>query len=692
MDNIGAVPADETPMKQATDHAPSAGATVRPEDVDRALDADDVEHAIALVERAGRELFAGRLRIGLDRFEAWLERLRPYVQERPWLLYSQAWLWTTERRNELAAVALQRAARLFEARPESEERREALVLVQLARGVVAERDAKFAEAREAFAAATDLLGASAARESWIDEADEARWRERDASGAASFYLAAIPALRAAGEPVPLARCLNNLAMELLRRGEPAPARRAALQAVELKRGVDIDSSLGNSLNTLGMAEQQLGMYERARVTLSEAIALAERGGHKIIHAYALTNLAEVERDAGEIAAASALYERSLVEKQQLKDDYGLAYLLRSWSVARRRAGEVAEALGLIERAVRMREPLNDPYETAQLRVEQGLVRLARGDTDAARRSLEEAAFIAGEIDAKAISHVARVGLRALERDDAGVEEILASATRFHLEAFLRAEAVAIRDRTPRARVWILGGFRIEIGGRAVESSGWRSKRAAELLRVLVSRRNGGIARDELAETLWPGGPDATGNLNAAVNAARRGLEQVAGRGAWILREGDRYRLGNLEWVDADALVERYEAARRALAARERRAAREHLRVARDLARGEAYPDDRYAEWAAPERARLAEIAQLVRETLAAVALELGQPDEAVLAALDAIGAEPSRESAYRLLIRAHLARGDRASARRALAGCRQALKRELDIEPSRETVALVGES
>ncbi len=681
----------ETGMKDA-DELPAR--------IDAVLAENDVERAVALVEEAGRALFAGQLRsIPLERISAWLERVRPYVQDRPWLLYYQAWVWTAQRRQALAGVALARAERLFAAQPESDEQRHALALTKLARGVVAERDGNFPAARAAFAGARDLLHGEAQLEPWIDPADADRWRARDASGAASFYLEAIAAQRAAGEAASLARSLNNLALELIRRGEPTIARRAAQECVELKRAIETEASLANSLNTLGMAERLLGLYDAARTTFGECLDLAARA-HPSVHAYALTNLAEVERDAGSLDAAEDLYSRSLAEKRALKDSYGLAYGLRSWSAAKRRAGDIATARRLIDEALAARDPLVDPTETAQLRTEHGLVLLACGETAAGRTALEEARLIAEEIDVKVALALCRIALAQLDGDAPALEAALADARHYRFEPAIRADVASIVDRgsrgpdraTREVRAWILGEFRIEIGGRPVELASWRSKRAAQLVRALAAHRRA-VPRDELLEWLWPSGDGTTDKLNAAVNAARRGLEEAGGPGTWLVREGERYRIADLSWVDADELQRRYLAGRDAFRAGDRVKAREELRAAIQLAnRGEPLADDRYTEWAASERARVLELAQIVRESFAKNALELGHADEALLAAVAASSVEPSRESAHRLLIRAHLARGDRASAAKALVACRDALRRELGVAPSRETESLLREA
>lgn len=56
--------------------------------------------------------------------------------------------------------------------------------------------------------------------------------------------------------------------------------------------------------------------------------------------------------------------------------------------------------------------------------------------------------------------------------------------------------------------------------------------------------------------------------------------------------------------------------------------------------------------------------------------------EAVAAGLAAVRAEPLRESAHRVLVKAHLAAGNRGAAMRQYEQCRYVLREELDLEPS----------
>jgi DNA-binding SARP family transcriptional activator len=68
--------------------------------------------------------------------------------------------------------------------------------------------------------------------------------------------------------------------------------------------------------------------------------------------------------------------------------------------------------------------------------------------------------------------------------------------------------------------------------------------------------------------------------------------------------------------------------------------------------------------------------------LAALCAEEGDPDEAIGHAERLLRADPLREPAYRLLMRCHAARGDRASALRTFHTCASVLDRELGARPT----------
>jgi DNA-binding SARP family transcriptional activator len=70
--------------------------------------------------------------------------------------------------------------------------------------------------------------------------------------------------------------------------------------------------------------------------------------------------------------------------------------------------------------------------------------------------------------------------------------------------------------------------------------------------------------------------------------------------------------------------------------------------------------------------------------------EAGEFERAVAAGLAAVGGEPLRESAHRVLIEVHLAEGNHAEALRQYQAYRRRLREELGLSPSPAIRALVG--
>ena len=95
------------------------------------------------------------------------------------------------------------------------------------------------------------------------------------------------------------------------------------------------------------------------------------------------------------------------------------------------------------------------------------------------------------------------------------------------------------------------------------------------------------------------------------------------------------------------------------------------------------------EWVVVERERFRQLRVHALEVLGGHFAASGRFGEAVEAALTAVIADPLRESAHRLLIRVHLAEGNRDQAIRQYRVLEQTLRAELDLEPSSETTELV---
>jgi len=239
-------------------------------------------------------------------------------------------------------------------------------------------------------------------------------------------------------------------------------------------------------------------------------------------------------------------------------------------------------------------------------------------------------------------------------------------------------------------VRVLGPPRVEHDGVPTARPEWGRERVRSLLCWLVARRR--VTRTETEAALWPEFDTATagGNLRTTLGYLQRVLEpgRAAGDAPFHVRaDGDALLLAEeAVTVDAWAFERRLDEAADAEAAGAPSVALAAYETAVALWGGD-YLVDVYDDWAGPERDRLRSrfLAGAVRA--GELQLAAGEVDRALLLATRAIEIEAWSESAHRLAIAAHLARGDRASARRALDRCHRALD-DLGVPPDQLTVML----
>jgi DNA-binding SARP family transcriptional activator len=196
------------------------------------------------------------------------------------------------------------------------------------------------------------------------------------------------------------------------------------------------------------------------------------------------------------------------------------------------------------------------------------------------------------------------------------------------------------------------------------------RREERLLAFLAM--HGTSHRPYVAGTLWPNSDEsrALNSLRAAVLRVRRAAPEI------LDVDGSTLTLPESVVVDLVELIHCAELVIRHNRCDVERA--EYLLGTPELLPGW------YDDWVMFERERLHHRRIRALEVLARHQLDEGHPELAVAAARDAVSFEPLRESARRLLIRAHMASGNRALAAGVFAEYRSDLARDLGIEPSPE--------
>lgn len=225
---------------------------------------------------------------------------------------------------------------------------------------------------------------------------------------------------------------------------------------------------------------------------------------------------------------------------------------------------------------------------------------------------------------------------------------------------------------------LLGGFAVTVNGQPADLP---TRKAAALLAVLAVRPGALVSRDRLLGLLWPDSPEmqARASLRQALSQLRRVLPDQA-----LVTVGDQLRLdpgrAGSDVARLDTLL-RLDDPVQGLAATE-------------LYRGRFLADlpllgEPFEDWRRMEAERLhalllarlhAWLTRLAEAGENVAALSLGE----ALVALD-----PLAEGAHRTLMRIHQRRGTPALAERQYQRCAEALLRELDVEPTPETQALL---
>lgn len=236
------------------------------------------------------------------------------------------------------------------------------------------------------------------------------------------------------------------------------------------------------------------------------------------------------------------------------------------------------------------------------------------------------------------------------------------------------EATSVR-RSPGDPCWrmcLLGGFRLWVGAGRVQVPASPQR----ILAFLALR--GPSGRSRVAGSLWPD----TSESNALARL-RTGLWRARQAAPGVVRASrDSVGIARGVEVDVQGLV------RTARTLLDEPATADVAAVVTDCADGELLPDWN-DDWLTDDRERLRQLRLHVLESLAARLASTGGYAMAMEAALAARRGDPLRESAHRSVIRVHASEGNLVEAFHAYQECRTVLARELGIEPSEETTALV---
>ncbi|HEV7452474.1 MAG TPA: tetratricopeptide repeat protein, partial [Pseudonocardiaceae bacterium] len=404
----------------------------------------------------------------------------------------------------------------------------------------------------------------------LHAAAEGDWRQ-----AAAHYTDALRNAEASDDLLRLMWIRNSRAFHQFEMGAPRQALADAQIVLSLSERCEDPFLVAHALTTHGRACGRLGMLEEAAGNFVTAIDLFQRIGSPFL-AWPLCGLGDLHRTRGQLARARAAYEEALTLAEPCHDIFGLSSAL----IGLARISATADLEGareLADRAVELGEGLRE----VPALLTRGWVELMGGDRQGASVDADRAAVAARQrrddpglaeaitlgvlassnpaMDAtplrEAIDIWQETGCRLEEAEtrvvagrigapipgiDADLADRMLRDHGVDVESQRAAGPLGVLVRSaPAVFIQALGVFRVIRDGVPVPNTAWKSKKARDLLKILVARRRS-TPRDQLMELLWPEvDPAVAGNrLSVLLSTVRDALQpKPAGEGPLVTTGG-----------------------------------------------------------------------------------------------------------------------------------------------------------
>lgn len=529
------------------------------------------------------------------------------------------------------------------------------------------------------------------------------------AAAEAYYRLAADIARETGHARAQVAALHGLAAAVyLPRGQFDLALAADAEARRLAEALGRSDWLVYPLITTAQAYQLTGQRAQAQAALAELEALAPAGS--VVYGCYLCLRGELALDEGKLETAYDL----LVRARSIAEAGGEPWLNGAVRLGMARyhrlQGNGPDARVWADDALHFLERLGSRYDRGRVLIERGRAAWLCGDPVGAEADLRAALALLTPLGAAfelarchfllaALLHeqgrietadawlmAARVisegGYVFLLEQERSLAFPLLAAYQGHPHPELARAAALLGERLrrippPPLQVVTLGRFAVWQGRREIEARLLRQRRAGELLALLLLTPAHRLTTEQAAEALSPAKPPATAQvlLHHATSALRHALEpdlpdRFPSRYLTVEEGQIALTLPPGSWFD----LEVFEAYCRHGAWEETLA----------LYGGELLPEYRYAEWTLLHRERAALLYQQALLAVAEERLAAGRPAEALDACRRLLALEPWHEGATLVGMRACMALGDVAAARRLYQKLAQTLRDELNTEPQGE--------
>ncbi len=552
--------------------------------------------------------------------------------------------------------------------------------------------------------------------------------------AAHFLEDALRHYEQLGEKQSVARVQMDLGITYRTSGDYLAARNVYEQALAEWRRENNVYSQANVLNNLGVLYHYQGEYEQAVRAFEAGLKCARQSISHWHESLLLASLGDVYTDLGEYESADQAYARAAEVIQRVSYQFLTNYLGLARARLARLRGQIGEASRHLHEAEISVQATGSNSERNFFYLERGCLRLIEGNYVSAVTDLERALDYSQQGGLIAETARCQVWLAAAHL---GSGEIVAARAQLHnvlrarqpgalfypllqtirqacprlvalqedteigpaltewLESVVQTEAqlpvlrkrlrqllVTVPIQAPHLTIRAFGKTQVRVNGKLVTSAQWKTASVRELFFYILTASHL-LTKEEIGEKLWPE-LDAS-QLKLRFKNEMYRLRHALGQDV-ILFENDHYRFNRLldYEYDAENFTTHLIKAKAAAQIEEKIV---HLRAAINLRVG-PYLQDVDATWVWPKRERLDQTCVDALEQLAEAQRKAGDPQAALQACQEALEIGPCREDVHRLAMQLHAEQGDRLAIIWQYQACRDALRSELEVDPSEETDAL----
>lgn len=386
---------------------------------------------------------------------------------------------------------------------------------------------------------------------------------------------AVPLFRSTELQPGLSHLLQDLSVAYVRKGRLDDAGNLLQEVVALRRQAGGQAALALALNNLGYHYHQQSDYEDALATLREGASIAARAFDARVESYLLWSLGDVLRDVGLYREAATDYDQALGLITADREPHLSVGLLVSKSTLHRWRGELEEALVIAERAQKIAsdfaseealargavwaakaqlgaadEAITHLIAVAEAYSQQGATfelsrawgmcahaSLLSGDQDGARDYFDRASQTAGDVRSAQMlaaeilwtpmleAFIVRNEIRGIIRTDLNtLSQFQQSISSSYVDPGIEEPLIYLRVRT-------FGGGVVEYNGREVPASDWRTNRARELFFLLLF---GPKTREEISLLFWP--DSSTSSIRTNFHTVLGRLRDAVGKSAVVFND------------------------------------------------------------------------------------------------------------------------------------------------------------